>query len=287
MKATIFGMHWFGRIILLVVIFLVMPGVGGAKVVVWQGAIPSNGHEVGPVKLVQGETYSIRVGGNFYMGQWWRNQQPMVNDPCYEFVAHGQPAPISVLRNTLGLNWCSRYDPRHEYESKPFNSDGSALKFKIFDSNYTDNRGDLQAVVYRHRSTQQKEIPGDVRGNSPTVQNTELRGAAASQETQNRWSAAKRFKDAVEQYYKKYKRYPNSQTSAQDFVIDDQIRNYLDTGDIRYSVDRTGKEWFIVQSIDAGGLRWSGRQYTNKPEMLNLPESVELKGPGWYMLDLH
>ncbi|PIE46452.1 MAG: hypothetical protein CSA42_08495, partial [Gammaproteobacteria bacterium] len=102
--------------------------------------------------LQRGETYSIEVSGSFYMGRWYRNGRSIINDACYEFNAHNQPASIPVLQNSLGVSYCSFYNPDHYYQSSPFVSDGRPLWFRIYDTDYRDNRGGLNVSVFWHRT---------------------------------------------------------------------------------------------------------------------------------------
>ena len=149
------------RIILLItfinIVLLANSEISYAKTMYWQSQVSSDGREVGPVNLTKGVTYSVEVQGSFYMGKWSQNGRSIVNDPCYEFVAHPSPTPIPVLQNNLGINWCSSYRPGHVYESAPFISDGKPLWFRIYDSYYQDNRGWLVAVVYQYPPGSNKE----------------------------------------------------------------------------------------------------------------------------------
>ncbi|PIE45206.1 MAG: hypothetical protein CSA45_04015 [Gammaproteobacteria bacterium] len=123
-----------------------------AQELYWRGYIASNGKNVGPIVLQRGATYSIRVSGSFYMGRWYQNGRSILNDACYEFNAHNQPTPITVLQNSLGINYCSQYSSKHNYRSAPFVSDGRPLWFRIVDTDYRDNRGGLNASVFLHQA---------------------------------------------------------------------------------------------------------------------------------------
>jgi hypothetical protein len=102
-------------------------------------------------------------------------------------------------------------------------------------------------------------------------------------ESERRFYAAKRFVGLVEEHYQKHGSYP----LPDQLVLDKEIQGYLKSSVISYRLDKTRKEWFVVGYKFAGGFGWSGSQYTNKPEILNLPAEVKLEGPGWYILDLH
>lgn len=129
-------------------VFFIQPALLAAQTLVWRGNIPSSGRSTESISLIRGNTYFVEVSGSFYMGRWWQNNRNLLNDPCYEFNAHAQPAPMTVLENNLGINYCSRYNPGHVYRSANFVSDGRQLRFRIFDTDYRDNRGGLTAAVY-------------------------------------------------------------------------------------------------------------------------------------------
>ncbi|PIE03236.1 MAG: hypothetical protein CSA81_03645 [Acidobacteria bacterium] len=132
---------------------VLLVGVSGAYAqdLYWSGTVYSDGRDVGPINLQKGATYSIQVTGSFYMGIWYQNQRSIWNDACYEFNAHSQPTPITVLQNSLGINYCSEYNPYHIYQSAQFVSDGRPLWFRIHDTDYRDNEGGLNVMVLMHR----------------------------------------------------------------------------------------------------------------------------------------
>jgi len=137
---------------IILIVILAQSSLLTAQELVWRGYIPSNGQDIGPITLISGATYSVEVSGTFSMGRWWQNNREIINDPCYEFNAHSQPTPIPVLENNLGINYCSQYNPRHVYQSANFISNGQQLWFRIFDTDYRDNRGGLTVAVYIHQT---------------------------------------------------------------------------------------------------------------------------------------
>jgi|GEM_PF-1566769 len=118
------------------------------QTLIWSGNIPGNGNRVGPIALTKGATYYIEVSGFIYFGKWWQNGRDLLNDSCYEFNAHSQPTPMTILQNNLGIIYCSQYNPAHVYRSAPFLSNGQQLWFWVYDTDYRDNRGSIVARVY-------------------------------------------------------------------------------------------------------------------------------------------
>lgn len=110
-------------------------------------------------------------------------------------------------------------------------------------------------------------------------------GQDAGKENQKRAQAAITLKNAVEQYYGKNNKYPPASVVNQ--AKDPNIRDYLKAGVIRYSTDPGADEWYILKYTEAGAMGWNGKQYSNKPELLKLPEGAEPGHDGFYILDLH
>ncbi len=142
------GRITFLGICVLLAVFFIQPVMASAQTLIWRGSISSKGERTASIRLTRGKTYFIVVSGSFYMGRWWKNKRSIMNDPCYEFNAHYQPALIPVLKNNLGIGYCSQYNPNHVYRSANFVSNGQPLYFWIADSDYRDNRGSLTAEVY-------------------------------------------------------------------------------------------------------------------------------------------
>ncbi len=104
-------------------------------------------------------------------------------------------------------------------------------------------------------------------------------------EDQMRHNASVKLKNTIERYYHTYKVFPDSKVIYA--VDDDQIRAYLKSHVIRYRRDPTGKKWFVLKYIESDERGWSGKQYSNKPEVLNLPSGAKPYKNGFYILDLH
>jgi hypothetical protein len=136
---------WFMAAIL---IFIWQSAALAAQTLIWSGNIPGNGNQVGPISLTNGATYYVEVSGCIYFGKWWQNGRDLLNDSCYEFNAHSQPTPMTILQNNLGIIYCSQYNPAHVYRSAPFLSNGQQLWFRVYDTDYRDNRGSIAARVY-------------------------------------------------------------------------------------------------------------------------------------------
>jgi hypothetical protein len=136
---------WFMAVLL---IFIWQSAALAAQTLIWSGNIPGNGNRVGPISLTKGASYYVEVQGYIYFGRWRQNGRDLLNDSCFEFNARSQPVPMTILQNNLGIIYCSQYNPAHVYRSAPFLSNGQPLWFRVYDTDYRDNRGGIAARVY-------------------------------------------------------------------------------------------------------------------------------------------
>lgn len=136
------------RLMAVILIFIWQSAALAAQTLIWSGNIPGNGNRVGPISLTNGATYYVEVSGYIYFGKWRQNGRDLLNDSCYEFNAHSQPTPMTILQNNLGIIYCSQYNPAHVYRSAPFLANGQQLWFRVYDTDYRDNRGSIAARVY-------------------------------------------------------------------------------------------------------------------------------------------
>jgi hypothetical protein len=133
------------------------------QTLIWSGNIPGDGKRVGPISLTNGATYYVEVSGYIYFGRWRQNGRDLLNDACFEFNAHSRPTPMTILQNNLGIIYCSKYNPAHVYRSAPFISNGQQLWFRVYDTDYRDNRGSIVAGVYLVRGGGGSGQPGNIK----------------------------------------------------------------------------------------------------------------------------
>ena len=115
----------------------------------WQGYIPGDGRQVGPINLQAGAKYYIQVEGSLIFGRSIMGGI-LRNDSCYSFGEPGAQRPMTILQNNLGINYCpGTYNPGHVYRSAHFISNGQPIFFRIVDTDYRDNQGGLQVKIFR------------------------------------------------------------------------------------------------------------------------------------------
>lgn len=117
---------------------------------VWQGYISSNGDDTESIALEPGSTYVIEVDGTMNFGVNFRDDKQLVFDACYEFNSLGHPDFVPAYRNSLGVSVCKGlYEDTHVYTSEPFVAQQDSFTMSIFDTDYRDNSGRLEARVMK------------------------------------------------------------------------------------------------------------------------------------------
>lgn len=116
--------------------------------VIWDGKVLSDGTPTAFVKLEIGKNYRIKVQGSANLGKWWQQGKPLASDACYEYADGVPPSKLEVLKNSMSISVCDgHYHPDHIYQSAIFKTKQSGIHFWMFDSDYTDNSGELQVQV--------------------------------------------------------------------------------------------------------------------------------------------
>jgi len=115
---------------------------------IWKGEVSSDGGPSPAIQLTQGKTYQIVVTGQMSLGTWSKNGKQLANDACFEFAAAGTPIHIPCFQNTLNINVCDdKFHSNHVYQSQPFAAEKDSISFWIFDTDYSDNSGNLQVQL--------------------------------------------------------------------------------------------------------------------------------------------
>ncbi len=116
---------------------------------IWSSNVDANGQRVTSNQLVAGRTYYLVVRGFINQGVWAENGRVLLNDACYEFNAKPSPDPLPIFQNDLGILVCdNRYHADHVYTSATFVSEGQAIAFWCFDTDYRDNSGSMMVEIF-------------------------------------------------------------------------------------------------------------------------------------------
>lgn len=133
-----------------VVAGLFCSGNSYADTVIWSGSVSADGTRVGPVELIPGQSYRIKVNGTMSLTKWWKAGLPLKADAVYEFNANSEPAPLYSFKNNLDVAVSDgKYHADHLYQSAPFMAVQSGIDFWIYDTDYSDNSGALEAQVIK------------------------------------------------------------------------------------------------------------------------------------------
>lgn len=109
--------------------------------------VASNGKRTEGYAVRIDRYYYIVVSGSTYFSRRGGPGRRLMNDACYEFNSKPRPVPLPVFNNNHNINVCGQYSSKHVYRSNPF-MPNRALQFWIYDTEYSDNSGNLRVDVY-------------------------------------------------------------------------------------------------------------------------------------------
>lgn len=119
-----------------------------ADEVIWKGNVKASGSPTEAIKLINHETYKIKVSKFVNLGKWVQAGEKLASDACYEFSQTSEQSKLESLKNSLNISVCDgKYHPDHTYESEFFEAKQNRIHFWINDTDYNDNSGELYVEI--------------------------------------------------------------------------------------------------------------------------------------------